>query len=214
MEKATFVLPPPELVMPAMSNLEYYIHYEERDRLVQLAVIHAQFEMIHPFLDGNGRVGRMLIPLFLLEKELLTNPVFYISSYLYDNRDIYYSKLNNISKNADWDGWISFFLEAVETQAKTNTTTVQSILNLYGEMKDKIVGYTRSPFAIRALDAIFERPLFTTTDFIERSGIPKPSAMRMLSKLKQEKELVTIKKGQGRLPELLAFLKLMNIINS
>jgi Fic family protein len=214
LETAEFVPPEPQLLPEYLDNWEKYWHLDRPDPLVQLAIIHAQFEMIHPFLDGNGRVGRMLIPLFLLEKGLLENPVFYISSYLDDNRDIYYAKLNNISQNADWDGWLSFFLEAVETQAKTNTDSVQSILNLYGEMKDKIIGYTKSPFAIRALDAIFERPLFTTTNFIKGSSIPKPSALRMLSKLKEEKALVTIREGKGRQPELLAFEKLMDLINS
>ena len=213
-EKATFVPPAPEIVLPSMSNLEYYIHHEEKDRLVQLAIIHAQFEMIHPFIDGNGRVGRILIPLFLVEKQLLKNPVFYISSYLDEKRDIYYDRLNNVSKKGDWNGWISFFLEAVEAQAKKNTTVVQSILSFYEEMKEMIVKYTKSQFAIRALDAIFEKPIFTTTQFIARSSIPKASAMRMLSKLKEEKILVNIREGKGRRPALIVFDKLMDIINS
>jgi Fic family protein len=212
-EKATFIPPPPEAVYPAMNNLEPYIHYDEKDRIVQLAIIHAQFEMIHPFIDGNGRVGRILIPLFLVEKQLLKNPVFYISSYLDEKREIYYDRLNNVSKNGDWNGWISFFLEAVEAQAKKNTIAVQSVLNLYEEMKGMIVKYTKSQFAIRALDAIFEKPIFTTTQFITRSSIPKASAMRMISKLKEENILINIREAKGRRPALIVFDKLMDIIN-
>ncbi len=212
-EKARYVPPVPEVVPQSMSNLEHYIHYEEKDILVQLAIIHAQFEIIHPFLDGNGRVGRMLIPLFLVENKLLKHPVFYISSYLDENRDIYYDKLRNISKYEDWTGWITFFLEAVIAQAEKNTTVVQSILTLYEEMKEMIVIYTRSQFAIKALDMIFERPIFTPTQFIARSGIPKASAMRMLTKLKEEDVLVNIREAKGRLPAILVSGNLMDIIN-
>jgi len=212
-EKASYVPPVAEVVPEAMSNFEHYIHYEEKDELVQLAILHAQFEIIHPFLDGNGRVGRMLIPLFLVEKHLLKYPVFYISSYLDENRDIYYDKLNNISKRDDWNGWISFFLEAVIAQAERNTAIVQSILSLYEEMKEIIVKYTKSKFAIKALDMFFERPIFTTTQFIARSEIPKGSAMRMLAKLKEEGILFEIREAKGRRPAILVFDKLMDIIN-
>lgn len=212
-EKASYIPPVPEIVPQSISNLEHYIHYEEKDRLVQLAIIHAQFEVIHPFLDGNGRIGRMLIPLFLVEKQLLKHPVFYISSYLDENRDIYYDKLSNVSKHEDWTGWITFFLEAVIEQANKNTTVVQSILSLYEEMKETFVKRTRSQFAIKALDMIFEKPIFTTTQFIARSGIPKASAMRILKKLIEEGILEIIREARGRRPAILVSGKLMGIIN-
>ena len=212
-EKASYVPPVPEVVPEAMSNFEYYIHYEEKDKLVQLAILHAQFEIIHPFLDGNGRVGRMLIPLFLVKEHLLKYPVFYVSSYLDENRDIYYDKLSNVSKKNDWNGWISFFLEAVIAQSERNITIVQSTLRLYEEMKGIIAQYTKSQFAIKALDMLFEKPIFTTTQFIARSEIPKASAMRMLAKLKEEDILLEIREAKGRRPALLVFDKLMDIIN-
>ncbi len=212
-EKATYVPPPPEAVFPAMSNLESYVHFEEKDRLVQLAIIHAQFEMIHPFIDGNGRVGRILIPLFLVEKQLLKNPVFYISSYFDENQESYYDRLNSVSKHGDWNGWISFFLTAVEEQSKSNTSVVQSVLALYEEMKELIVKYTKSQFAISALDGIFEKPIFTAAQFIKRSHIPKPSAMRILSKLKKEKILMDIREAKGRSPAVIVFDKLIDIVN-
>ena len=212
-DEATYVPPEPEIVPEAMSNFEKYVHYEERDRLVQCAILHAQFEIIHPFLDGNGRVGRMIIPLFLVEKGFLKYPVFYISSYLDENRDEYYDKLNNVSKNNDWNGWISFFLEAVIAQSERYTAIVQSILSLYEEMKGKIVKYTKSQFAIKALDMFFERPIFTTTQFINTSGIPKASAMRILTTLKTENILVEIRQASGRRPAVLTFHRLIDIIN-
>ena len=105
-ETATFVPPSPELVLESLSNWERYCHYEEKDSLVQLSVIHAQFEIIHPFLDGNGRLGRILIPLFLKEKKLLKYPSLYVSEYFEKNREEYYKKLRNITEMGKWNEWI------------------------------------------------------------------------------------------------------------
>ncbi len=117
MEDATFVPPEPRLLKDSLSNLEKYINYTEKDPLVQLAIVHAQFELIHPFVDGNGRVGRILIPLFLYEKRLLPSPMFYLSEYLEAHREIYYEQLQTISVTGDWSEWITFFLTAITEQA-------------------------------------------------------------------------------------------------
>lgn len=211
-EKATYVPPPPDRVTEFMSNLEEYIHYKEKDRLVQLSIVHAQFEIIHPFLDGNGRVGRILIPLFLVEKKMLSSPVFYISAYLDENQDIYYERLNNIHKNNNWDEWIVFFLEAVIAQAKNNTSKALAILNLYEEMKQEIVQIVRTQFSMQALDTLFERPILNSTFFITSSGIPKASAIRILQELKRKGILETIEEGSGRRPTVMAFRRLIDII--
>ncbi len=108
-EDASFVPPSPEMMMEALNNWEKYFHFEEKDRLVQLAVVKAQFKLIHPFLDENGRIGRMLVPFFLFEKKLISSPVFYISAYFERRRADYYRALNAISENGDWNGWIRFF---------------------------------------------------------------------------------------------------------
>jgi Fic family protein len=117
-EQAKFIPPDPLTVMEHMSNLEKYVHYEEQDALVQLAVIHAQFELIHPYVDGNGRLGRIIIPLILYGKKVLSSPMFYLSAYLETHREEYYERLNAISRERDWTGWITFFLKAVIEQAK------------------------------------------------------------------------------------------------
>ncbi len=108
-ENATYIPPTAEKINDLMSNLEKYIHSDEKDVLVQLAIIHAQFEMVHPFMDGNGRVGRMLIPLFLYFKNAISYPSFYLSEYLESHREEYYNALSEISKNNSWENWISFF---------------------------------------------------------------------------------------------------------
>lgn len=211
-EQASYVPPEPAILMEHLSNFEKYIHYDERDRLVQLAIIHAQFEIIHPFLDGNGRLGRILIPLFLYEKKVLNSPMFYISEYLENNREEYYAKLRAISENKKWDDWIEFFLRAIVAQAKANSAKAKAILELYGIKKHKLSELTHSQYVIKVLDTMFARPLFSTTDFIKNSKIPKESAIRLLRLLKREKILTTLREGKGRSPEILIFNKLFDIV--
>lgn len=211
-DKAIYIPPEPLGLMEYLSNLEKYIHYDEKDRLVQLAIIHAQFEVIHPFLDGNGRLGRILIPLFLYEKKVLQSPMFYISEYLETHRDEYYEHLRNISEKQDWDSWVEFFLKAIVEQAKANSIKAKAILELYNKKKHKLTELTHSQYVIKVLDTIFARPLFSTTDFIKSSHIPKESASRLLRLLKKEHILTTVHKGKGRRAEVLAFNKLLNIV--
>jgi Fic family protein len=211
-EKALFVPPSPALLMSALSNFEKYFHYEEKDRLVQLAVLHAQFEIIHPFLDGNGRIGRLLIPLFLFEKSVLNSPMFYISEYLEDNRAEYYGRLRAISGEGKWDDWIEFFLKAVIAQAKANSAKAKAILTLYNNKKERITDITHSQYAIRILDAIFARPIFNSADFVKTSKIPRASALRLLAQLKKGGVIDTIRPGGPRKAEVFGFNKLLRIV--
>jgi len=212
-EQATYIPPEPWGLMDHLSNFEKYVHFEEKDRLVQLAIVHAQFEIIHPFGDGNGRLGRILIPLFLYEKKVLHSPMFYISQYLESNREEYYAKLLAVSEGKRWEDWIEFFLNAVVTQAKANSNRAKAILDLYNKKKVKLTELTHSQYVIRVLDTIFARPLFSTTDFIKHSKIPKESALRLVRLLKKEKVLGTLREGKGRSPEILIFKKLFEIVN-
>src|SRR6266436_8268994 len=118
-EKAQFVPPEPLLITGYLDNWEKYYHAERPDVLVQLAVVHAQFEIIHPFLDGNGRLGRILIPLFLFEKKILFRPMFYLSEYLEHHRDEYVARLRALGNDpSTWNEWIEFFLQALDEQAR------------------------------------------------------------------------------------------------
>ena len=211
-EKASYVPPDPLKLMEYLSNLEKYIHFDEKDRLVQLAIIHAQFEIIHPFLDGNGRVGRILMPLFLYEKKLLDSPMFYISEYFESHRDEYYDRLKNISGKQKWEEWIEFFLKAVIEQSKINIQKAKSIISLYEAKKEKVFSITRSQYVIKILDALFNKPIFSSTDFIQETGIPKPSAMRYLNLLEKEGLLFTLREGSGRRAKILIFRKLIEIV--
>jgi Fic family protein len=212
MEEASYVPPPPEKVMELLDNLEKYFHTDDKDHLVQLALIHGQFELIHPFVDGNGRVGRMLIPLFLLQKRLLNGPNFYISAYFESHRETYYDRLRNISNKAGWDSWITFFLEAVIAQSQDNSDKACKVMGLYEELKPKMVDITKSKFAMQALDALFEQPIFSTTGFISRSKIPKLSALRILKGLEDHKLIRTVSEGRGSQPAMMKFYRLFNIV--
>ena len=210
-EEATFVPPSPERVSPALDNWEKYLHSDEKDRLVQLAVVKAQFEIIHPFLDGNGRMGRMLIPLFLFEKGLLSSPMFYLSAYLEAQREVYYHRLQSVSAKGDWNGWISFFLRAVIEQAETNSRKTREILDLYDRMKQSLPEIIRSQYAVQAIDALFDRPVFQISDFINRSKIPEASARRILNGLRENGSVKDLRAGGGRRAAVLIFPELIAI---
>ena len=211
LDQAIFIPPTPESLEGHLRNLERYIHYEEEDRLIQLAIVHAQFELIHPFLDGNGRLGRMLLPLFMYEKNLLSSPMFYLSEYLESHRDTYYDRLGAISHSQDWEGWIEFFLTAIIEQAKVNMVKAERILELYDQKKTKVSDLTRSSHAIRAVDTLFGTPIFTSTFFVERSGIPPATAKRILKILTDNEVLRRFRIGAGRTPALYIFSKLIGI---
>ena len=209
-EQATFVPPSPLQLLDHLQAWEAYLSIEEVDAVVQAAIVHAQFELIHPFKDGNGRIGRLLVPLFLFQKRALATPTFYVSEYLEANRDLYYDRLRAISQERDWNGWIEFFLDAVVEQARRNTVRVRSILNLYERMKTQITTLTRSQHAIHVLDALFDRPVFQSSDFIQRSGIPKQTALPFLRALRESGILSTLREASGRRPAVLAFRDLLN----
>lgn len=211
-EYAAYVPPEPQLLQPFLDNLERYIHADEKDKLVQIALIHAQFELIHPFLDGNGRVGRILIPLFLYEMGPLSAPVLYISSYLEAHRQEYYAQLRAISEHDDYGEWVQFFLGAVIEQATSDAKKAQNIHHLYEGMKAILPAILRSQFTIPALDFLFINPIFTSTQFIENSKIPKASAQRILKRLQEEDILSMLRQGQGRAPNVYLFNKLVDIV--
>ena len=123
----------------AMSTWERYIHQDVPDRLVQLAVLHAEFEALHPFLDGNGRLGRMLVPLFMWQHGLIRAPMFYISAYFEARRDAYYDGLLAVSRDDDWTGWARFFLDALKEQAEDNLKKAKGILDLYENLKNRVM---------------------------------------------------------------------------
>lgn len=211
-EEASFVPIPLEHLQAGMDCWERYMaSTAELDALVQLAILHVEFEALHPFKDGNGRLGRMLIPLFLYQRKLLSSPDFYMSGYLEVKREEYQERLRAVSRDGDWTGWCLFFLQGVSEQAAENERKARAILNLYDRVKTQVADLTHSQHSIRAVDFIFQSPIFSAPLFTNNSGIPRPTANRILTLLREEGLLATILEGRGRRAGFFAFRELLNI---
>lgn len=212
MEEARFVPISLDKLPDGMSNWEKFIHAESPDRLVQLALLHAEFEALHPFMDGNGRMGRMFVPLFLFKTGLLSRPTFYISAFLEKNREEYYERLLAVSRDGAWTPWCAFFLKALQSQAEDNQAKAQAILSLYQNRKNWITELTRSQYGIHALDFLFRRPVFESSDFTGQKGIPTPTAQRILKLLRDKELFKVLREASGRRPAILAFREILNIV--
>jgi Fic family protein len=211
-DTARFVPPGADRVPDLMSQWEKYLHGQAPDKLVQLAILHAEFEAIHPFLDGNGRIGRLLVPLFLVDKKLLTSPDFYVSAYLEARREEYYERLLAVSRDGDWSGWCAFFLAALTEQARDNEAKAKAVLDLYGRKKEWIIDATHSQHAVRALDWLFGRPVFATSDFVKSTQIPKPTANRIVRLARDGGLLRELRSASGRRAAILVLPELLNIV--
>lgn len=211
-EQATFVPPNPLQLMDHLQAWENYLDSEDIDPIVQTAIVHAQFELLHPFKDGNGRIGRLIIPLFLYSKGRLTNPMFYLSAYMESHRDEYYERLRGISMDGDWTGWCAFFLRAVIYQAKENGRTLREIMDLYEATKIQVRDITNSPHSPQLIDALFDRPIFTAADIAKRADVPKPTIHKLIKNLLDEGVLEVVREAAGRRPAILTFAELLNTL--
>lgn len=212
-ENARFIPPDPIIVPEHLEKLEKFIQKPYKDIIVQLAIFHAQFEIIHPFEDGNGRVGRLLIPLFLFWKKVLTKPNFYLSEYLENNRKEYYDKLLAITENNDWNGWIEYFLKAVAIQAKINIDKAKKIIDLYDKAKNDFIKITKSQYAVPLLDAFFIKPVISGPELIDRSRVAsKGNFFNIMQTLLEAKIVSVVQEGKGRLPTLYRFDNLYNLL--
>lgn len=211
-EQASFVPIAPEHLQSGMDEWErFFGTTHEPDALVQLALVHVEFEALHPFEDGNGRLGRMLLPLFMYQRKLLSDPVFYMSGYLESHREQYQERLRAVSREDDWTSWCEFFLKGIREQASENESKARRILSLYERLKAQMVDLTHSQHSISAVDVLFQMPIFTSPNFVRVSGIPRPTANRILGILRENGVLTTIREGSGRRPSVLAFTELLNI---
>jgi cell filamentation protein, protein adenylyltransferase len=212
-EEATFVPPAPLIMQEFLGKWESYMDFDDLDSLLQMAIVHAQFELLHPFKDGNGRIGRLLIPLFLYQKKSLSQPMFYLSEYLEANRDEYYQRLKSISGEGDWNGWIVFFLKAIAVQARNNSARVKSIMMLYEEIKGQIQETTRSQYSVYLLDAIFSKPIFKVSDLVknlrEECDIHEKTAPNLLRQLRDVGILRELRPGSGSRSAVLYFPRLI-----
>jgi Fic family protein len=208
---------PPEwsTLMGSLTNWENYYHSDE-EPIVRLALIHAQFEFLHPFLDGNGRLGRILIPIFLCEHGLLSQPTFYLSEYIEEHRDDYVDRLHELghSRNA-WRAWTEFFLDAVNIQAKRNIEKADAILALYESLKQRFIEAAESKYAVPLLDAVFERQYFQASQLKWQGSAPtKPTLMKMLRSLESANLVRVYRDDAGRRPAIWWLPELTKLFNS
>ncbi len=213
-ETASFVPPAPNEIVSYLDEWEKFINNEYSDLLIQLAIVHAQFEIIHPFLDGNGRLGRLLIPIFLFSKDYLSQPIFYLSEYFEKNREEYYNRLREITANNNWQDWIEFFLKAIIEQSSINTMKIRQILDLYNKMKVVIPDATKSQYASNIIDAIFARPVFTSTTFSEDACIQNRKTVSTTLQKLSDNNIITLKReASGRRSNMYVFQELLDLID-
>jgi cell filamentation protein, protein adenylyltransferase len=183
---AHFVPPPPARVEEAMSALERMFHQEDATYpvLVSAALVHVQFETIHPFLDGNGRIGRLLIPLLLHHPGLLQQPLLYLSLFFKQHRDEYYRLLDRVRTVGDWEAWLGFFLEGVATTATGAVETAQRLVTLFKEDTARVQACGRTAATmLRVLQALHERPVLTVNEVSRRTGLSFPTAAKGMTGL-------------------------------
>lgn len=211
---AHFVPPPPQEVPRCMGDLEKFLHRRNDGlaTLVRAALAHAQFETIHPFLDGNGRAGRLLISLMLFEGGVLRKPLLYLSLYFKQHREEYYRQLDQVRETGDWEAWLDFFLEGVTMTAAQAVETAHRLLRLFEVSHNLVQGLGRSAAnTLRVLDALQARPVATIHDLAERSGVSYPTAGRAVASL-QTMGIVTEITGKRR-ERVFVYHEYLSILN-
>ena len=186
---ATYVTPPPEEMLDSLYQLESFLHADRPDLpvLVKAALAHHQFESIHPFLDGNGRLGRLLITFILCENKILSSPLLYLSLYLKSNRDRYYDLLQSVRESGDWTPWIEFFLQGVLETADQATSTASQILVIFNEDRQKIEGLGQATnSALKLHDHIQKRPVVNVSNSISTElDMSPPTVRKAISHLEE-----------------------------
>ncbi len=199
---AAFVPPPAEEVLACMGDLELFLHDkpESTPVLLKAALAHVQFETIHPFLDGNGRLGRLLITLLLCDQKVLREPMLYLSLYFKTHRQYYYELLNNVRLTGDWEAWLDFFAEAVIVTATQAVETSQQLLDLSKQDRDQINGLGRATAStLQVHRALMEHPIATSRSLVKKTGKTPATvnkALRHLEKLGIVKELTSQKRNR------------------
>ena len=209
---AYFIPPHHNEVNELMSDLEKFLHNEEIfvPHLIKIAIAHYQFETIHPFLDGNGRIGRLLITLYLVSNGLLKKPSLYLSDFIERNKSVYYESLTRVRTDNDLIHWIKFFLEAVIVTANSGVKTFQDILSLKQEMDTIVVSFGKKAHnASKLLDYLYQRPIISISDIIEPLEVSKPTANSLVKEF-EEKGILKEITGYER-NKLFAFDKYLSI---
>ena len=202
-DTARFIPAPPADTPRALDTLMAFVNREERPApLIDAALAHYQFEAIHPFADGNGRVGRMLITLMLIDNGTLPQPLLYMSPYLERHKDRYIDLMYAVSQRGAWEDWIAFFLEAVTASASETIAVVERLQDLQREYRDRFQTARRSALMLRIIDLAFERPVRSISDFADALGVTYGGAANNLSELIAQGVAEEV---EGTYPKLIRF---------
>lgn len=182
-EGARFVPPPETFVPELLDDLERYLEHDEEAPLIKIAIAHYQFETIHPYLDGNGRIGRLLISLWLQRAGILTSPMLYLSAYFERHRQAYYDALLNVSTRGEWREWILFFLRGVAIQSRDAARRTDALVALREEYKRRVAGKRVSQGVARLIDELFRFPVLSVPSAMTVLGVTKKSARETLQRL-------------------------------
>lgn len=210
--KILFVPVRPEKLQDGLEALFNYIGNSHEPALIKAAITHLEFEALHPFKDGNGRIGRMLITLMLWQSKTISAPHFYVSGYFEEHKDQYIDTMRRVSESGKWDDWCAFFLEAIEQQAIRNLNVAENISALYEEMKQIFAELLSSKWSVTALDFVFTNPVFRNNKFTTHSGIPAATAARFTRAMLDKGIINTMEEASGRRPALYAFEPLINLV--
>lgn len=183
---ATFVPPPPLDMKKCLNDLDLFMNERSMRPLVQMALLHYQFEAIHPFGDGNGRVGRLLMALFLNERDLLPQPLLYLSAYFERSRDDYYAGLMRVSTHGDWDGWIRYVLQGVRVQSDEAIVLADRLQGLNAEYRDRLQAAHATVNALALADHLFISPYVTMRTVQEFLGVSHPTARSTIRALEDQ----------------------------
>lgn len=210
---AIYVPPPPEMLMDCLDKLEKFLHNEEISPLLLAALAHVQFETIHPFLDGNGRVGRLLITFLLYEKKVLTKPLLYLSLYFKQHRREYYELLNCVRQQGDWESWLEFFAKAVCETANNAVNAAKKLHVLFEEDKEKIIAAGGNVAATKKIhETIFHRPIITPQALVQKTNLTATTINRIIKNLTKSQIIEEIK--QQNKNRLFCYKKCFEILNT
>jgi Fic family protein len=185
--EAHFVPPPPDQILAGMANLEEFFNRDNHmPPLVKVALMHAQFETIHPFVDGNGRIGRLLITFFLVAHKILTKPLLYLSYYLKKNRTEYYDLLMQVRRNGDWESWVKFFLKGVDEVSLEAGQTAGHMIKLKQDLINRLyTNHISSIYAVKLIDLLFAKPIIDVKAITDEFKISKESGNELVKRFEQ-----------------------------
>lgn len=191
---ARFVPPPVEEMKRSLGELERFLHADDYPILIRIGLAHAQFETIHPFLDGNGRIGRLLITFLLVHEEVLREPILYLSIFFKRHRQEYYDRLQDVRDHGDWEGWLSFFLEGVATVSKEALATARRIVTLREETRQIVSGRLgrRAGSALQLLEGLFQQPYVNVNMVAQMTGLSQPAANSLTNAMSELGVLVEV----------------------